>query len=59
MIWEPEVQILHSTLPDHENRMLERILTGPPGLAVQVVGTETARPGARRRPPASLLWLIA
>ena len=23
MIWEPEVQILHSPLPDHENRKYE------------------------------------
>src|SRR5580704_349177 len=28
MIWEPEVQMLHFILPDHENRMLERIFAG-------------------------------
>src|ERR1700733_3367405 len=26
MIWEPVVQMLHSTLPDHENRKYERVL---------------------------------
>jgi hypothetical protein len=60
MIWECQVQILHKKLPDHENRMLERILTGAPwGWRDQWYGSKRLSLAWGADHPASLLPLIA